>query len=192
PTLISLKKIEGLCVNLPRTRIILVLLQVAAEALDAPAGLLDLARGHRIGHAERWPHPEGRALHHRNTFGRQQLGDEVLVALELFAGWRRAPDRFRAGWIDVERPLRLRATQPLSLVEHGDAQVTPFLEDTVVLRNEILWPVERRDRSPLRRGVGVGGRLRLQRRHCLDQMLRSTRITDAPAGHAISFRHAIE
>src|SRR5690348_3177601 len=117
--------------------------QVAAEALDTPASFLQLSRGHRIGHAERGADPERRALHHRNPLGRQQLGDKVLVGLELLAGWRGAPHRLSAGGVDVKRSLRFWATQAPGLVEHGDAEVTPLLKDTVVLRNEILWSVER-------------------------------------------------
>jgi hypothetical protein len=35
-------------------------------------------------------------VHHRDAFGFQQLGDEVLIGRELLAGWCRLADRARA------------------------------------------------------------------------------------------------
>src|SRR5262245_37483941 len=83
--------------------------QVAAEALDAPARLLQVFGLGRIRDAESRPETEGRTLHHRYAFGLQQLGDEVLIGNELVAGRRGTADGPRAGRIDVERTLGLGA-----------------------------------------------------------------------------------
>ena len=74
------------------------------------------------------------------------------VSITLPDGARLA-DRAGARRIDVERALRLRAMQPVGLVEHADDKVAPLLEHGVVLGDEILRPVERFDRGPLRDGV---------------------------------------
>src|SRR5262245_43284638 len=55
------------------------LAKISAEALDALAGVLEVGGLGRIGDAERRPKTEGRALHHRDAFGFQKLGDKVLV-----------------------------------------------------------------------------------------------------------------
>src|ERR1043166_9530043 len=168
------------------------LLQIAAEALDAPAGLFQVFGLGRVGDAERRPDAERRALHHRAALGVQQLGHEVLVSRKRLARRRGPADRAGAGWIDIERALRPRAFEALRLVEHRDAEVAPLLEDRIVLRDEILRPVERLDGGPLRNRGRVRGRLRLDHRHRLDQRLRPARVTDAPAGHAISLRTAVD
>src|SRR5260370_42113740 len=53
--------------------------QIAAEALDAFAGVLEIGGLGRVGNAERRSEPERRALHHRDAFVFQKLGDEILV-----------------------------------------------------------------------------------------------------------------
>ena len=134
---------------------------------------------------------ERRALHHRHALGLQQLGDEVLVGHELVSARRRPADGAGTGRIDVERALRLRALDAARLVEHRDAQVAALLEDRVVLGDEVLRPVERLDRRPLRHRSRVRGRLRLDHRHRLDQRLGPAGIADAPAGHAIGLGDAV-
>src|SRR5438132_2401860 len=111
--------------------------QIAAEALDAAAGLFEVLGLGRVGDAERRPEAERRTLHHRNAFGLEQLGDEILIVAELLAVRRSLADRAGAGRIDVERALGARALDAVRLVEHRDAEVAPFLEDLVVLRDEI-------------------------------------------------------
>ena len=59
------------------------------------------------------------------------------------------------------------------------------------LCDEVLRPVQRLDRSPLRDGAGARGLLALDHVHRLDQLDRAGRIADAPAGHGIGFRHAV-
>ena len=78
------------------------LLQIAAEALDTAAGLFQVLGLGRVGNAERRAQSESRALHDRNAFRFQQLGDEILVGRELLAAsawscpWcRRRTDRHR-------------------------------------------------------------------------------------------------
>src|SRR5579862_801078 len=108
--------------------------QIGAKALDALARLLQRRGRSRVGDAECRAEPERRPLHHRHALGVEKLGDEILVGLDAVAGRCRLAHGARAGRIDVERALRLRALDALGLVEHGDAQVAPFLEDLVVLR----------------------------------------------------------
>src|SRR4030088_230312 len=67
------------------------LAQIPAEALDALARILQRRRGGGVGDAEGRAEPEGRALHHRDAFGLQELGDEILVAGELLPGPRGIP-----------------------------------------------------------------------------------------------------
>src|SRR6266851_8026746 len=168
------------------------LAQISAEALDALAGVLQRRGGGGVGNAEGRAVTERRSLHHRDAFRFQELGDEILVGLERLAGRRLLADRAGAGRKHVERALRLRADDALRVVEHGDAEVAPLLEDPVVLRDEVLRPVERLDRGPLRDRGRVRGRLRLDHRHRLDERLRPAGKADAPAGHAVSLRHAVE
>src|SRR5262249_19327567 len=145
--------------------------QISAKPLDALARLLKGGRGGRVGDAERWAEAERRALDHRHPLGFQKLGHEILVGEDLLAGWRRLADGTKAGGIDVERSLRLRAVEALGLVEHGNAEIAALLEDLVVLGNEVLGTVERLDRRPLRCRRRARGRLRLDDRHGLDQRL---------------------
>ena len=97
-----------------------------------------------------------------------------------------------AGRIDVEGAFRRRAVDAVGLVEHRHHEVAPLLEDLVVLGDEVLRPVQRLDRRPLRDRRRVGGRLRLDHRHRLDQRLRPAGIADAPAGHAIGLGAAVD
>ena len=61
------------------------LLQIAAEALDAAAGLFEVLGPRRIGNAKCRAEPEGCTLHHGHPLGLQELGDEILVARELLS-----------------------------------------------------------------------------------------------------------
>src|SRR6516164_10608805 len=124
--------------------------QVAAEALDAPASFLDVLGLGGVGDAECGTETERRTLHYRHALGLQQLGDEVLVGDELVSGRRRSADGAGAGRIDVERALGLGALDAARLIEHRDAEVAALLEDRIVLVDEVLRPVERLDRRPLR------------------------------------------
>src|SRR5205823_15064320 len=139
--------------------------QIAAEALDSTAGLLEVLGLRRIGNAERRPGSERGTLDHRDALGLQELGDEVLVGLQLLARRRGTADRPRARGIDVERAVRLRTADAARLVQHGDHEIAALLEHLVVLRNEMLRAVERLDRGPLRDRARIGRRLRLQGRH---------------------------
>src|ERR1700752_648395 len=114
-----------------------VLPQIRAKPLDALAGLLEGRSRGRIGKTEGGAETERGALHQRYAFGVEQFGDEILVRHDLFAGWRGSPDNAGAGRIDVERPLGPRAFDALGLVEHGDAEVAAFLENPVVLGDEV-------------------------------------------------------
>src|ERR1700730_7161906 len=87
----------------------LVLPQIAAEALDACAGFLERARCRGVGEAERRADAERRALHHRDAFGFQKLGDEILVSGELVAGRRSLSHGPGAGRIAARRAVRVRA-----------------------------------------------------------------------------------
>src|SRR6266446_5558351 len=109
-----------------------VLLQIPAEPLDAPTGFFQIFGPGRVGDAERRAGAECGALHHGDPFGVEQLGDEVLVGLQPFAGRRQLADRPAAGRIDIERALRLRAGDAFRLVEHGDHEIAAFLEHLVV------------------------------------------------------------
>src|ERR1700733_15965373 len=59
--------------------------QIAAEALDARAGLFKRRGRGRVGNAERGTYAERRTLHHGHAFRLQKLVDEVLVRLEFLA-----------------------------------------------------------------------------------------------------------
>src|SRR6185312_14160144 len=85
------------------------LLQIAAEALNAAAGFFQVFGLGGVGNTKRRAETEGRPLHHRDAFGIQQLGDEVLVAAELLAGRGGLADGAGAGRIDVEGAFRHRA-----------------------------------------------------------------------------------
>src|SRR4029077_4635695 len=155
--------------------------QIAAEALDARAGLFERAGRGRVGNAERLANPEWRALHHGDALGLQQFGDEIIVGRELFAGRRGLADGAGARRINIKSAFRLRALDAAGLIEHRDAQIAPLLEDLVVLGDEVLWPIERLDRRPLRHRRRVRRRLRLDYRHRLDQVLRPPGKADPPA-----------
>src|SRR5262249_13953020 len=115
--------------------------QVGAEPLDAFAGLLQRRCCGRVGNPERRAYSERRPLHHRDAFSVQKLSDEILVGLDGVARRGSLAHGAGAGRIDVERALRLRTLDALRLVEHGNAEVAAFLEDLVVLRDEVLRPV---------------------------------------------------
>src|SRR6478736_8040287 len=157
--------------------------QIAAKALDAFAGVLQIGSPGRVGNAERRAEPERRALHHRDAFVFQKLGDEILIVGDHLARRRSLADGAGAGRVDIESPLRSRAIDPLGLVEHRHHEIAALLEHLVVRRNEVLRTVEGFDRRPLRDRRRVRGRLRLDRRHRLDQLGGTARVTDAPARH---------
>src|SRR6202011_2753763 len=161
--------------------------QVAAKALDAFAGVFEIGGLGGVGDPERRAKPERRALHHGDALRLQELGDEILVVADHLAGRRSLADGTGAGRIDVEGALRPRAIDALGLIEHRDHEIAALLEHLVVHWNEILRTVQRFDRGPLRDRRRVRGRLRLDRRHRLDQLRRPAGIADAPAGHAIGF-----
>src|SRR5438270_13285191 len=100
---------------MPESRAAARLAQIPAEALDAPAGFLEVFGPGRIRNAERRTDTEGRALHHRDAFAVQQLGDEVLVGRELFSIRRSAAHGAGAGRIDIKRALGARAFDALGL-----------------------------------------------------------------------------
>src|SRR3954470_13230908 len=102
--------------------------QIAAEALDALAGVFEVRGLGRIGDAECRAEAEGRTLHHRDAFGLEQLGHEGLVIVDHLARRRGLADRAGAGRIDVERAFGAWALDALGLVEHGDDEVAALLE----------------------------------------------------------------
>ena len=71
---------------------------------------------------------EGRAVHHRDPFGLEQVADEILVGLDRLALGRPLAEQPGAGRIDVERAFRPRAIQPGDLVQPIDDEVAPLLE----------------------------------------------------------------
>ena len=106
--------------------------QIAAEALDALAGVLEVGGLGRVGDAERRAEAERRTLHDGDAFVLQQFGDEVLVIGDHLARRRGLADGAGAGRIDVERAFRPRAVDALGLVEHRHHEVAALLEHLVV------------------------------------------------------------
>src|SRR5262245_43995769 len=90
--------------TLPNNR----LAQIAAKALDALAGVLEVRRLGRIGDAEGRSQAEGRSLHHRDALGFQQFRDKILVIGEHLARRRGLADGAGAGRIDIEGAFRAR------------------------------------------------------------------------------------
>ena len=135
---------------------------------------------------------KGLAMHDRDPVCLQQIADEILVIGDRLAGGRALADDPGAGRIDVKRPLGPRAEQARDPVQQIDDEVAPLLEFLVVDRDEILRPVQCLDRRRLADRARVGGRIRLDRPHRLDQRLRAAAIADPPAGHAIGFRDAVD
>src|SRR5262249_35516721 len=166
--------------------------QPRAKALDAAAGLFEVLGRGGVGNAKGRPEPKGRAVYYRDAFGGEELRDEILVDRNLLPRRRGLADRALAERKDVEGALGLRASDAFRLVEHRDDEIAAFLERLVVLRDEVLRPLERLDPGPLRDRRRVGGRLRLQRAHRLDELLRSGGVAEPPAGHAIGLRHAVQ
>ena len=80
----------------------------------------------------------------------------------------------------------------LNLVEHLHDQIASATEAFIAVLQEGLIAIERRCGRRLRDGTGVGGRLRLQLCHRLDQPLRATCEPNAPAGHRIGLGTAID
>src|SRR6185312_11975115 len=68
------------------------LFQIAAEALDSPAGFLQVFRLGGVRDAERGPETKGRPVHYRDAFSLEELGDEILVSAQLLAGRRHLAD----------------------------------------------------------------------------------------------------
>ena len=136
--------------------------------------------------------PKGGAMHHRDPGFLQQIADEILVIRDRLAGRRPLADNAGAGRIDIERALGPRAEQAGHPVQHIDDEIAPLLEAAVVDRDEILRPGQRLDRRRLADRARVGGRVRLDRAHRLDQRLGSAAIADPPAGHAIGLRDAVD
>ena len=122
----------------------------------------------------------------------QQRQHEVLVGVDLDALGRGLADQPLAGRIDVERALRLRALEALGLVQHRHHEIAPLHERLVVARDEVLRTVQRLHARPLRDRGRVGGRLRLQLAHRLDQQLRAGGIAEPPAGHAVGLGEAVQ
>src|SRR5205807_7423812 len=85
----------------------LKLSQIAAKALDALAGVFEIGRLRRIGDPERRTEPERRTLHHRDAFGFEQLGDEVLVIADRLARWRALADRSEEHTSELQSPCNL-------------------------------------------------------------------------------------
>src|SRR5579859_155892 len=96
---------------------------LAAEALDAGAGVFEQGVGGRVADAEVGREAEGRAEHHRDPLGLQELGGEVLVRADGLARRGGLAQQAFARRIDVKRALRGRTAQPTRLVQHRDNQV---------------------------------------------------------------------
>src|SRR5438128_1550384 len=112
---------------------------------------------------------ESLAMHDRDPLGLEQVAREILVILDLATLRGALADQPGTGGIDVERALGSWAMQPRDLVQQIDDEVAPLLEYRGVLRDEVLRPVERLDRRRLADRARVGGRVRLDRAHRLDQ-----------------------
>src|SRR5215475_14459334 len=125
----------------PPLRLPWPLLQIPTEALDTAAGFLKVFGFRRIGNAKRRAKAKCGALHHRHTLGFQELGDKVLIASELLSRGRDLAHCAGARRIDIEGAFRRRAFDAVGLVEHGYDEVATFLEDLVVLGDEILGTV---------------------------------------------------
>ncbi len=106
--------------------------------------------------------------------------------------WGALADEAGAGRVDVEGAFRPRAIEARHLVQRVDDEVAALLEEEVVLGDEVLRAVQRLDRRGLADRARVGGRVRLDRAHRLDQLARAAGIADAPAGHAIGLRDAVD
>src|SRR4051794_36754373 len=102
--------------------------QIAAEALNALAGVFEVRGLGRVGDAESRAEAESRTLHHGDAFGLQKFGDELLVVSDHIARRRFPADRTSAGRIDVERAFRPRAFDAIGLVQHGDDEIAALLE----------------------------------------------------------------
>src|SRR3954447_3882473 len=76
--------------------------QIAAKALDAFAGILKIRVLGGVRNSEGRAEAERRTLHDRDTFGFEQLGDEVLVIGDHLASWRRLADRAGAGRVNIK------------------------------------------------------------------------------------------
>ena len=136
---------------------------------------------------------EGRALHHRDALLLEERGDEILVVADACGrrssscpssprrtGRRRrrppgAGTRCPCAWFSIET-TRSRRWRKISAF-FGMKSCGP-----VSASSAAYCEIERR----------VGGRLRLDRRHRLDERLRAAAIADAPAGHGIGLRHAVD
>ena len=165
--------------------------QLGGELLDLLARLFELLERRRVGDAEVRALAEGGSVHDGDALRIQKLGDEILVVLDHLARRRFPADRARAGRIDIERAFRLRALQMLRLAEHRHDEIAPLLERLAAHGHEVLRPVQRLDRSPLRDRAGARGLLALHHVHGLDELGRPGGVADAPAGHGVGFRDAV-
>ena len=91
--------------------------------------------------------PKGRAMHHRDAFGGEQVFGKIFVALDDLAVRRLLAQETGAGRIDVERPFRPRAMKTGDLVQPVDDEIAALLEDLGVGRDEILRPIQGLDRG---------------------------------------------
>src|SRR5205814_958546 len=125
------------------------LLQRAAGAVDAGAGLAQLVIRGRVGDAEMRRQAEGRAMHDRDALGLQEVAYECLVIVDRGALGGMLANQPSAGRVDIEGAFGARAIEPRHLVQQVDDEVAALLEQKAVLRDEILRAVERLDRRGL-------------------------------------------
>ena len=71
-------------------------------------------------------------------------------------------------------------------------KIMALFESRVHFLETRLVTLQCRLRGHLGDGGGIGGALRLDLFHCLDDVRRATRVTDAPAGHGVGLGHAVE
>ena len=92
----------------------------------------------------------------------------------------------------VEGTVAGQALHPRQLVELADHEVVAFLEGPEHRCNTGLIPIQRRHGRRLGDRGGIGGALRLDLFHGLDQRFRAPGIADAPAGHGVGLGHAVQ
>ena len=131
-------------------------------------------------------------MHHGHAFLIQQVRDEVFVGGDELAVLRLLAQGLRAVGIDIEGALGHRALDIFRLVQHGDHEVPALLEGVAEDRQMVLRAVEGLHGGPLGDSAGARGLLALQQVKRLDEGIGTRRIADAPAGHGVALRHAVE
>ncbi len=136
-------------------------------------------------------HAERGAVHQPDTGAIHQIQHEVLVVGDDASIRAPRPDELGAGRKHIEGSLRLVTDNSIDGIEAIDNHVAPLFESGDVAGNEVLRAGERLESSSLADRRRVCRRVGLYGRHRLDQRTRSGAVADAPAGHAVRFRHPV-